>query len=362
MQELFFEFLQISLGHKTILSRTPAEDEWRALYSLSKKHALLGITADSLSLLGDFFPKSELLSKLLLKWVSNSSAIVRQNHILNTRCAELDSLFREAGFESCVLKGQGVALYYPNPLKRQSGDIDLWIKGKPSGIYKYVKEHYKCSSPVYHNVAVSVFENVPIEIHFTPSWMFNPFINFKLQRFFESDSFDKHIQWDDVKSFSYPKNDFAIVHCLVHIYRHLFGEGIGFKQLVDLHYLLQNHGKGPENTSGILNILKSLKMLKFCKSIMWIEREILGLEPEYLLSNEDEEGGKFLLNEILLAGNFGKYDSRIIRDKSGIFTHAFRHIKRNLRFVKHYPQEALWTPYWKVYHKLYRLKVFKQVM
>ena len=43
MNFLFRELLQISLGHKTEFSHIPTEEEWRELYLLSKKQALLGI-------------------------------------------------------------------------------------------------------------------------------------------------------------------------------------------------------------------------------------------------------------------------------------------------------------------------------
>ena len=38
-----FELLQIALGHKTEFSHIPSEKEWRELYMLAKRQALLGI-------------------------------------------------------------------------------------------------------------------------------------------------------------------------------------------------------------------------------------------------------------------------------------------------------------------------------
>ena len=43
------------------------------------------------------------------------------------RAAELTRRFRSVGFKSCVLKGVGMAQYYPEPERRLFGDIDLWV-------------------------------------------------------------------------------------------------------------------------------------------------------------------------------------------------------------------------------------------
>lgn len=36
-------------------------------------------------------------------------------------------VYRRYGHRSCILKGQGNALMYPDPYMRASGDIDQWI-------------------------------------------------------------------------------------------------------------------------------------------------------------------------------------------------------------------------------------------
>lgn len=51
----------------------------------------------------------------------------KTNAKLNARCAELYNILNEGHLKGCVLKGQGVALLYPKPEYRQSGDIDMWV-------------------------------------------------------------------------------------------------------------------------------------------------------------------------------------------------------------------------------------------
>ena len=46
---------------------------------------------------------------------------------LNRNISRLVALFREAGIDPVLLKGQGIALNYPEPMLRECGDIDLYV-------------------------------------------------------------------------------------------------------------------------------------------------------------------------------------------------------------------------------------------
>ena len=61
-----------------------------------------------------------------------AAKIQQRNEVVNRQCAELQAKLSTEGFRSCVLKGQGVAMRYPEHLRglRQSGDIDVWIEVK----------------------------------------------------------------------------------------------------------------------------------------------------------------------------------------------------------------------------------------
>ena len=40
---LFFELIQVALVQREVLSHTPSEEEWRQLFSLAEKQAVLGV-------------------------------------------------------------------------------------------------------------------------------------------------------------------------------------------------------------------------------------------------------------------------------------------------------------------------------
>ena len=237
-QSLFFELVQVAIGRRVVMTRIPTAQEWEMLFVTAQKQAVVGIMLSALRTLeksGAKPPKG-----LLLKWIGLGMQIECQNKICNQRCLEISRLFAGGGFKSCVLKGQGTAMYYKCPAYRQCGDIDLWVKGGRDNILAFVRRlHINIGHVDVKHSDMDFFEDVPVEIHFLPSWMYNPFMNKKLQTFFNKKSLEQFENYDDNIGFSHPTIDFDLVFSLVHIYRHIFDEGIGLRQLLDYYYYFQ---------------------------------------------------------------------------------------------------------------------------
>lgn len=119
---LEFEFVQVAVGNSDKFLCDPSETEWKQLFYFAQKQSLVGFLFSAIERLpNELRPKRD----LLLKWYAMAEIIKRTNAKLNMRCAELTTILKEDGFKGCVLKGQGVALLYPKPEYRQSGDIDM---------------------------------------------------------------------------------------------------------------------------------------------------------------------------------------------------------------------------------------------
>ena len=157
-----------------------------------------------------------------------------------------------------------------------------------------------------------------------------------------------------------PTLAFNRVYILVHIYRHLFHEGIGLRQLLDYYFVL-HQGFTEEERTETMRTLRSLRMQRFTAAVMWVLQEVFAMDDRYLLTDPNEEEGRFLLSEIMLAGNFGHYDVRIKRSAKvtewGLFC---RRVGRNLRFLRSYPSEVLWSPFFKLWHAVFRFVEVKR--
>ena len=356
MTYLLCNLLHIALGHRTNFSKALTKDEWQKLFLIAKKQSLLGITFYAIELLP---AEQRPPRQLLLQWGVYAEQIKDRNHFLNSKAIEISQKFLDNGFRNIILKGQGVAQYYKNNLSeyRVPGDIDIWFDGNRKDIVTYVRKNNPECKVVYHHVDFPKIDGIDIEIHFTPSWMNNFFTNRKLQKFIDSyrkELFDKCVT--PIKKLPTPSIAFDRVYILVHIYRHLFHEGIGLRQLMDYYFVLRQ-GLTESEAREAMEVLRSLRMERFAGAVMWIMQEVFGLEEEYMLTTPSEKDGRFLLNEIMISGNFGQYDIRVWRNNNeSDLLHAIRKIKRSLSFIHYYPSEVVWSPIFKLWHYFWRRK------
>ena len=177
---LFQELVLISLGKRDRFSRRLTEADWALLYKEAQRQSLIGVLltgVEKVVALGETKPK------FLIQWIAQGMALESRNRLLDVRCKEITDIFRKLGLRSCVLKGQGVARLYPNPLRRQCGDIDLWVEGNRDEIYKVLKAKWRVGETVVHHADVEVFADALTEIHFIPSFTYSPFL-FRRYKFF----------------------------------------------------------------------------------------------------------------------------------------------------------------------------------
>ena len=123
---LFFEFLQVAIGNRESLSRELSDNEWQVIFRLLKEHALLGVgftAVERLHAKGVVCPM-----QLRMQWYALVVQIERRNEQLNGLCKKVTEQYGHDGLATCILKGQGNCLNYPEELRmrRQCGDIDVW--------------------------------------------------------------------------------------------------------------------------------------------------------------------------------------------------------------------------------------------
>lgn len=353
IEELFFHLIRCGIGKQRMLPHTPDEGDWQRLFDIAQKQALTGIAYAGIEQL----PREQRPPKrILLAWYTLSEQIKEQNIELNKKSIAVAGKFTQIGFRNTLLKGQGLALLYPHPALRTPGDIDIWLEGGHEKILKYVKRCFPNSKPTYHHVDFPVRKGLDIEIHFTPSWMHSPIKNNRLQKFLAhsaDEQFGNRITTEE-GCFTAPTLAFNRVYILLHIYRHLFQEGIGLRQLLDYYFVLEQ-GFSQEEQEECTKTLELLGLKKFAAATIYILQEKFGLEREKQIVAADSKRGKFLLKEIMTAGNFGKYDSRYdIVPKEKEFRHFLNSIQRTARLLFQYPGETLWSPYFKIWHYIWR--------
>lgn len=314
----------------------PEVRDWSALYAFAERQALIGIC------LSEECPEN--LSKdLLLQWIGQVQLIKQQNLLLNKRIEQLFELLEKDGIQCCLLKGQGNAVLYPNPLRRCPGDIDVWVDTDEVTAYSYVKKLFPDAEVSYKHIHFPIFEDVSVDVHVTPLKFYSTLFQKRLQRWIKQnkeEQFKHGIRLAETdRDVCVPTRQFNVVYQLGHMLIHLFDEGLGLRQVVDYFYVLKGLNLTEEEREKIDGTLRDLGMMRFAKAVMWIENSVLGLSLAYCIVNPDEKRGQQLLVDILDGGNFGKYSQRY-KGKTGFYGRGIIEARRLLSLISFAPCEA----------------------
>ena len=348
MNELFYELLRVAIGTSESLSHTPSDKEWRNIYDMVMKQSLVGVCFAALRELGADadvgFIQIGMSKSLYFEWMGQAFIIQERNEAVNRQCVELQTRLSYEGLDSAILKGQGIASLYDDILRplRQSGDIDVWVKGGFDAVNDFVQRTAPSRDLAYHRFHYSIFKDTEVELHFRPTLMRNLLDNRKLQRWcdsFDASSFVKASGLD----ITVPPAEFNAVFILTHIYRHFLFEGVGLRQVMDYYYVLKS--VPAELRVKVMDILDGFHMGKFAAAMMWVMGHVFGMGEEYMICQPEEKEGRFLLEEIMQMGNFGKEDKRYKGNKK-----MKRFARHWFHLLVHYPSEVVWSPIWIVYH------------
>lgn len=373
IQSKFFLLLQLGIGASDSIPHIKG-DEWSEIYEIAKKQSLLGVVFDGVQKMSDAIKERgksmEMDVDLLMTWMGKCKQIEKRNVQLNEAVGKVSNWFRKKGFRSCILKGQGNALMYPCPDHRTSGDIDIWVSGKPSEVIRFVHSVAPHEKASYHHIDFPSINGISVEVHYRPCYIQNPLHNHLLQRFFadKADEQFSHVVDVDVSKVAVPTAAFNAVYQLVHIYNHLFQEGIGLRQIVDYYFVIENlHTDGMEysysstdyskftDKAALQDELKRFGLWKFAGAMMYVLHETLGLSEDKMITPIDVRRGKMLLEDILQGGNFGQYDERYDFGH-GVIGHNLQRLYRDLRLVRYYSAEALSEPIFRLWHFFWRMK------
>ena len=332
---LFFEFLQVAIGNRESLSRELSDNEWQDIFRLLKEHALIGVgfsAVERLHAKGVVCPPG-----LRMQWYALVVQIERRNEQLNGLCKKVTEQYEHDGLSTCILKGQGNYINYPDNLRkrRQCGDIDIWClppkegldiavhTGKDSveyvkyhgvrAVIEYVKlQHRICGSnkkprPIYHHVDAPAIEGVEVEAHFRTGYIHSPLRNWRMQRWFA-----QHHEGCAANrtsyGFSMPTPSVNVIYQMTHLFSHYFQEGVGLRQILDMYYTLITWRESVENGYGqqsqgmwseglgtavmskeeVMAVIRSFGMKKFAGAVMWVLNEVFGGANEN--ENENEKG------------------------------------------------------------------------
>ena len=345
-QELFFELLLVCTGAKDSLRRQYDPADWNEALAIAQDQAIVGVLLGAIERL----PKEQQPPKvLLLQWIGLAEMVEAKSKQMAEAGQTVVNYFHEHGLACQILKGTSVARYYPQPLRRTCGDIDIWVSGGRKKIYDFARKFDKdgmLHGVNYHHIHFHLIEDVHIEVHIWPSYLSSPLRNRRLHSF--CNLYSPTMETDK------PCLAFDRVFILLHCYQHLCGHGVGLRQIMDYYYVLKQ-GFTDEEKSDTVYWIKRLGMARFAAGVIWLLRQYFGMDERYMVVEPDENEGRFIMREVMLTGNMGHVDTRNWGSTRTAFSRFFFNLRRDIYLARHYPHEALWQPFFSIWLYFWRL-------
>ena len=357
MQEKF-EYIYFSLlrcaiwGSKPALPRALSIEEWNSIYAISKEQTVSGIMLDTISKLpADQKPPKQ----LLLQWVMLYKQIQSSNSKINSILVEVLTKLEENGIESYLLKGQGIAQNYPNPINRVCGDIDLYFTAgnfeKAMEYFGTLDEEIEFSPEASH--AETSYKGIKLELHKKSATFYTK----KLQKRFNAIS-DKlisnnrtYVTINDKRIAVLPPLLNAL-QLLSHMLRHIITSGLGLRQVCDW-VLFINKDSCKIDKEEFMTAMKELDLLGTYKAISAIAVDYLGLPAEKVvceITDKDKKEAKKVLNLIMRYGNFGHYGEHSRASSKTEFLKSYIwKVKNCIRFRRLAKSETWNYPIWQLH-------------
>lgn len=307
-------------GELIEMTSSLSEQEWKVLFRAAKEQGVTGIFTDGMRRIKEQVPGCYYA---YLNGVMLTGRIEKRNRLL----ADAARALTEEYPGSYIFKGPLLTCFYPIPLHRETGDIDVIVPG--------LKEEVDYTR-TFRGKAVSV------ELHPWPEFLYSPFRNRTLQ---------KIIRQDHPEQRGKLSIEVNLLCLMLHIRRHVLSDGFGFKQLCDIAVILQNHSYDPVKLE---QLFRRTGCRQFAACLMKLLAEELGVRkvcPTGVPANRKAYG---LLRRAFLEEGYDNKEAW--RNSSGWMESAWLRWSRCLRMYPLVGTEALWMPFYQAVQRRKRNK------
>lgn len=348
-EKLFFEILQNGLWGKPI-EAVPTRNDMLHVVKLALSQTVLGIVGNVIitdKTLSSYLTERELayLRKLVMSVVSVS-------YTWNCSVRNIFMEMHDNGVDPILLKGQGIAQYYPNPDFRQCGDIDLYVGKqyfeKACEVLKASASEADMKTVIHTKKHFHIYlGKVPIELH-QYSDVYYPK---RMDRIYQEIS-DAGISIApvEVELAGYPVKtpsvNFNVFYIFNHLWHHFIADGVGLRQICDLCVLLHRfHGQiDHEYLHDALERMGLMKQWKIFGSIA-VDKLGLPVEEYPFYDKKYSRLKEKVFRLVMLEGNFGHENMKTHNRPNGylrgkLYSLAFR-AKRNMRVLFLFPKDSL---------------------
>lgn len=317
--EVFFLLVRAGLFGRTegIEDFLPDGVDWEEVYRLAKEQSAVGLVAEGIGIFQKEWLKTHGSTLVLRQWTkrlaSDTLRMEQRNMSMNTFVAKLIGGLRKRGIYALLLKGQGVAQCYENPLRRVCGDVDLLLSDddylKAKDYLPQFASFSKAGNEYKKDFAMKI-GNWVVELHGSLRCGFSSRIDRELDKMYHDTFSNRNVRsWmnEDVQVFMLGKEN-EVFYVFVHFLNHFYKSGVGIRQICDWCRLLWTF-RDSLDVNALEARLKMMKLMSEWRVFGMFAVEYLGMPKEampfYCEDIKWKRKAKQILTFILKTGNMG---------------------------------------------------------
>ena len=377
---VFFELVKAGLwGNGNPDIRIDGTTDWNKVYQLAQEQSVQGLVLQGLEELRAKNLELRVPQTLLLQWIGEVQMIEQRNKKMNVFVADLIEKLRKYDIYTLLIKGQGIAQCYENPLWRSSGDVDLLLsKDNYEKAKSFLLSKGELTEPeeaAKKHLALQI-EQWAVELHGT----LHIGLSARVDRMLDNVQYDvfhrgevRSVALDvndnlndngTTKSFKsvqvfLPAANEDVVYVFAHILQHFYKGGIGLRQVCDWCRLLYTY-RDSLNYGLLEQRIKQAGLMSEWKAFGTFAVEYLGMPVEAMplldVRRKKEDGrceidanlrkkADKICEFILEVGNFGHNRDNSYLQKHSYFVQkcisAWRRVKDLCRHATIFPVNSV---------------------
>lgn len=281
------------------------ENQWSDIIRLAVSQRLQGLIADGVKTLKCNMPTKIAASILMYK-----DKTIKANEYINQSLLEIADIYNSHDFRFILLKGQGNALAYPNPLCRTPGDLDIFLYRKDdfARAKSWLEDRkYSIDEDCIHHLSYERngvhIENhrllINLDTHKT-----NTLVAHKVREIVKQANFET-IEINGAKINVLP-SEFNTFYVFAHLFRHFLHVGVGLRQICDWNLLFAKYFGSIERDS-FTKLAKKFRLLKAMQIFAQLSIKYLSSSPEIFPFDlgKTSKYVDLVMDDVLEGGYFG---------------------------------------------------------
>lgn len=315
----FFALLRSGLWNE-VPERAPFDGgvDWEALYRLAFEQTVGPLVTDGVNRL----PKECLPAEpeRLDPFLGDMMATAQRNRVLDSFIPKLFHALRD--IPVVLVKGQSLAQDYPDPERRQPGDIDLLLLPSSYAAAKDIllpkATHVSKEDPETLHQGMH-FYSVEVELHGSISTLMSRKLDRQLAALLKEQFDGRTLPTVTIggAEIPVPEANFNALYIFVHFLQHYWSGGVGLRQFVDWTTFVSVH-KRDIHPVILEQKLEELGLLNLWKVFTGFAQEYLGCPAEKLplAAKPKPRKNARIWRYVRRCGNFGKNQDRKRKDES----------------------------------------------